>query len=69
LPDDFLICRWKTPEIKQVNKYTPKNMDYYSKFLFWISNVEPERVVFLDESHFSPKGPYMPLLVGYHALN
>lgn len=45
---------------KQLQKYTPENMRYYDTFVEWVRTVPVERLKFLDECHFVPKGSFLP---------
>lgn len=51
---------WKVPQTKQINKFTPLNMQRYDTFLEWMEWVrltkDTSRIKFLDEAHFQPKG-------------
>ena len=47
---------FKKPSFKQINKYNPKNIDYYGRYMAWISKLPWIKLKFLDESSFVSKG-------------
>lgn len=42
----------KKSVIWNIGKFTEENVDYYMKFLFFISKQDPKKIKVLDESHF-----------------
>jgi len=46
---------WKTPQYKQLHKYTAQNIDYYFRFGIWIRTLDASKCKFIDESHFVSK--------------
>jgi hypothetical protein len=55
-----LIKLWgysfKKVEYRQLNKFTPENMAYYTSFIALMQQIPFSRLKFLDESHFKSKG-------------
>jgi len=51
----FWNWSWKVPSFVQINKYTVENMNYYGYFLLFLKGVAPQRLKFIDESHFVSK--------------
>jgi transposase len=43
---------WKKPQKKQVQKYTPVNIEKYTRFVVGIRDLPLEKIKYLDESHF-----------------
>src|SRR5437763_1323366 len=37
---------WKKPSYRQLQKYTPHNINYYWNFLFWISTIPWQKLKF-----------------------
>ena len=44
---------FKKPNYKQINKYTSTNIEYYGRFIVWISDIPWIHLKFLDESSFA----------------
>jgi len=52
---------FKKPNYKQINKYTSTNIEYYGRFIVWISDIPWIHLKFLDESSFASHGNTMKI--------
>jgi len=46
---------WKKPAYKQIQKYTPENIERYNAYGAWILEQDLKKIKFMDEVHFVSK--------------
>ncbi len=58
LSNKFAAWRWsfRKPSFKQTHKYRPQNIEYYARYMAWVSTIPWVKLKFLDESSFSSRG-------------
>jgi len=53
----FTKWRWsfQKPDVKQIYKYTPRNLNHYFDYIIWQSKIPWKHLKFIDEAHFSSR--------------
>ena len=54
---------WKKPVMKQIQKYTMKNIEYYYGYMYWLQSQDWTKLKFMDEVHFVAKGTFINLFI------
>jgi hypothetical protein len=54
---------WKKPSFKQLQKYTPDNLEKYAAYVKWIPLQDLSKLKFMDEVHFVAKGMLCAMFV------
>ena len=49
--------------MKQIQKYTMKNIEYYYGYVYWLHSQDWTKLKFMDKVHFVARGTFINLFI------